>query len=168
LLVALATQLAKGTAAASLKRWVVGGCLASAVAMSGLVFAGLSERAWPLEANVFVLGISNGAFSMAAIGAMMALASQGGGAREGVRMGLWGASQAIAFAAGGALGTVLADLSRLLIGSSAAAYAAVFGLEVLGFVAAALLALNVPFPDGSSRAGDAVAAGEAEVQRGVA
>lgn len=168
LLVALVTQLAKGTAAASLKRWVVGGCLASAVAMSGLVLAGLTERAWPLKANVFVLGISNGAFSMAAIGAMMALASKGGDAREGVRMGLWGASQAIAFAAGGALGTVLADLSRLLLGSSATAYAVVFALEVAGFVGAAVLALAIPFPDAPGRVRGPEAGEPAGIRQGAA
>jgi len=168
LLVALVTQLAKGTAAASLKRWVVGGCLASAVAMSGLVLAGSSQLAWPLKANVFVLGISNGAFSMAAIGAMMALAGKGGDARAGVRMGLWGASQAIAFAAGGVLGTVLADVSRLLIGSSSAAYAVVFGIEVIGFVAAAVLALDIPFPDAPARAPKPGAAADAGMPQGAA
>ncbi len=147
LLVATVTQLARGTGAASLKRWVVGGCLASAAAMSGLVLAALTAMPWPLRANVFVLGISNGAFSMAAIAAMMALAGKGDDAREGVRMGLWGASQAIAFAAGGALGTVLADLSRWALGSSSAAYAVVFAIEVLGFLVAAVLAREIPFPD---------------------
>jgi BCD family chlorophyll transporter-like MFS transporter len=76
---------------------------------------------------------------------MMALASQGQGTREGVRMGLWGASQAIAFGGGGFVGTVLADLARWVIGSSGSAYALVFGLEVIGFVAAAWLALSISF-----------------------
>jgi BCD family chlorophyll transporter-like MFS transporter len=145
LLVALMTSLFKGRAVASLKGWVIGGCVASAIAMSGLVIAGLGQLHWPLRENVFVLGIGNGAFSIAAIGAMMALASQGQGSREGVRMGLWGASQAIAFGGGGFLGTVLADLAKLLVGSSGSAYALVFGLEVVGFVVAAWLALGIAF-----------------------
>jgi BCD family chlorophyll transporter-like MFS transporter len=143
LLVAVMTSLFKGRAAASLKGWVVGGCLASAAAMSGLVLAGLGHVSWPLKENVFLLGVANGAFSIAAIGAMMALAGQGRGSREGVRMGLWGAAQAIAFGCGGFLGTVLADLARMLTGSAGSAYALVFGLETLGFIAAAWLARGV-------------------------
>jgi len=145
LLVAVLTTLFKGKPAASLKGWVIGGCLASAAAMAGLVVAGLGHLHWPLRENVFVLGVSNGAFSIAAIGAMMALASQGRGAREGVRMGLWGAAQAIAFGSGGFIGTILADLARWFIGSAGSAYALVFGLEVIGFVAAAWLALRIAF-----------------------
>jgi BCD family chlorophyll transporter-like MFS transporter len=77
---------------------------------------------------------------------MMAMASQGKGAREGVRMGMWGASQAIAFGAGGFLGTVVADLGRLLIGAHASLgspYAVVFGLEAIAFIAAAWMALRI-------------------------
>jgi BCD family chlorophyll transporter-like MFS transporter len=146
LLVALVTTLFKGRAVASLKAWVVGGCVASAIAQAGLVVAGVAGMPWPLRENVFLLGVANGAFSIAAIGAMMAMASQGRGAREGVRMGMWGASQAIAFGVGGFLGTVLADLGKLLMGSSATlgnAYAMVFALEAIAFVAAAWLAINI-------------------------
>lgn len=143
LLVALMTTIFKGRPAASLRGWVIGGCVASAVAMAGLVVAGLGAGHWPLRENVFALGVANGAFSIAAIGAMMAMASRGQGAREGVRMGLWGAAQAIAFGSGGFVGTVLADLAKLGTGSAGSAYALVFALEVLGFVAAAWIALGV-------------------------
>ncbi|MFM7293518.1 MAG: BCD family MFS transporter [Burkholderiales bacterium] len=146
LLVALVTTLFKGRTVASLKAWVVGGCVASAIAQAGLVLAGVAGMPWPLRENVFLLGVANGAFSIAAIGAMMAMASQGRGAREGVRMGMWGAAQAIAFGVGGFLGTVLADLGKLLMGSSATpgnAYAMVFALEAIAFVAAAWLAMNI-------------------------
>jgi len=152
LLVAVMTTLLKGRAAASLKGWVVGGCAASALAMSGLVIAGLGNLHWPLKQNVFVLGAANGAFSIAAIGAMMAMASQGRGAREGVRMGLWGASQAIAFGGGGFLGTILADLAKWLIPSSGRAYALVFALEAMGFVVAAWLAQRIAFGKPAERA----------------
>jgi hypothetical protein len=60
-------------------------------------------------------------------------------------MGLWGASQSIAMGAGGFIGTVLADLAKWAGGSSASAYAFVFGLEVVGFLAAAWLALGIAF-----------------------
>jgi len=145
LLVALVTTLFKGRRVASLKGWVIGGCIASALAMLGLVVAGLLPGAYPLRQNVFVLGVANGAFSIAAIGSMMALASQGGGSREGMRMGLWGAAQAIAFGSGGFLGTVLADGAKWLLGSPASAYAAVFGLEAIGFLVSAQLARRIAF-----------------------
>ncbi len=143
LLVAVVTSVFKGRPAASLKGWVVGGCLGSAVALGGLVTAGLLGMPWPLKQNVFLLGVANGAFSIAAIGAMMAMAGQGTGSREGVRMGLWGASQAIAFGSGGFIGTVLADAAKVVVGPSGAAYSVVFGLEVVGFLVAATLALRI-------------------------
>jgi BCD family chlorophyll transporter-like MFS transporter len=55
-------------------------------------------------------------------------------------MGLWGASQALAFGAGGILGTSLSDIARLLMETPAAAYAMVFGLEAILFIVAARLA----------------------------
>jgi hypothetical protein len=80
---------------------------------------------------VFALGVANGAFSIGAIGSMMRLANEGHGSREGVRMGLWGAAQAIAFGLGGLVGTGASDLARHLIASPGTAYAFVFALEAL-------------------------------------
>ncbi len=145
LLVAIVTQLFKGRPAASLKGWTVGGCIGSAVAMCGLVWAGVHPGAWPLKENVFLLGIANGAFSIAAIGAMMSLASHGRSGREGTRMGLWGAAQAIAFGAGGFAGTVLVDVAKLVVGRGGSAYAFVFALEAIGFFVAHAIALRITF-----------------------
>ncbi|MEM9873846.1 MAG: BCD family MFS transporter [Myxococcota bacterium] len=145
LVVAVVTSLFKGTAVASPRAWVVGGCLASFVAMSGLVVAGLTGGPWPLVENVCVLGVANGVFSIAAIAAMMTLAGHGRDGREGTRMGLWGAAQAIAFGAGGFLGTVLVDAARAIVGPTGGAYAFVFGLEALGFFVAHLIALRTSF-----------------------
>jgi len=154
LLVAVVTSLFKGTVIASPKGWVVGGCLASCLAMCGLVFAGVTGGPWPLEENVFILGAANGVFSIAAIASMMTLAGQGRSGREGVRMGLWGAAQAIAFGAGGFIGTVLVDGARAVMGPSGGAYAFVFGLEAIGFFVAHLIALRTTFsqPAGTERA----------------
>ncbi len=162
LLVAIVTSVFKGTPAASLKGWVVGGCVASALAMSGLVGAGLQagSSSWPLRENVFLLGVANGVFCIAAIGSMMTLATQGRSAREGTRMGLWGAAQAIAFGLGGFGGTVLVDLGKWLMGpgaNPANAYALVFALEALGFFAAHWLALNTSFSMKAAVAGDRAA-----------
>jgi BCD family chlorophyll transporter-like MFS transporter len=143
LLAALAGRRVAGAALGSLRAWTIGGCLASALALLGLVLAGLWAPHWPLRANVFLLGLSNGAFSIAAIGSMMALAGAGRGGREGTRMGLWGAAQAIGFALGGLFGAAASDLARWLLGAPAAAYASVFLLEALLFVGAAALAARI-------------------------
>jgi BCD family chlorophyll transporter-like MFS transporter len=127
----------------SMRAWAVGGCLVSALALGGLVAAGAVGPGWPLAATVFVLGAANGAFSIAAIGSMMRLASEGRERREGVRMGLWGAAQAVAFGLGGLIGTGASDIARAFIGSPAAAYASVFAAEALLFVVAAVLASRI-------------------------
>ena len=128
----------------SLKRWTMGGCLLSGLALLGLAAAGLFEqRDWPLIPNVVLLGVANGAFSIAAIASMMRLAGEGQARREGTRMGLFGAAQAIAFALGGLLGTGLADLARGLMDSTSQAYGVVFLLEAALFVLAAQLGAKV-------------------------
>lgn len=140
LLAALAGRRMGGRSLGSLRIWTITGCIASALALLGLVAAGLVGSAWPFKTTVFVLGVANGAFSIAAIGSMMRLAGDGGPSREGVRMGIWGAAQAVAFGFGGLVGTAASDLSRALIGSPGAAYALVFALEAGLFVLAARLA----------------------------
>lgn len=145
-LVALATTLIGGRVLGSLKAWIVGGCVASAVALIGVTVAGYAGPVGPLRTIVFILGVANGAFAVAAIGAMMGLAGAGGPGREGTRMGLWGAAQGIAFGIGGFSGTALADIARALIGSPAHAYAVVFILEALVFVASAIVASRIAIP----------------------
>jgi BCD family chlorophyll transporter-like MFS transporter len=143
LLVAIGGSLAGEFRARAMRFWTVGGCIASALALSALAVGGLFAPAWPLRASVFILGAANGAFAVSAIGSMMGLASQGRGQREGVRMGLWGAAQAVAFGAGGLFGTGASDLFRSLTGTPAFAYAAVFALEAALFLIAARLAGGV-------------------------
>ena len=58
-------------------------------------------------------------------------------------MGLWGASQAIAFALGGFLGTVAIDTTRQFIAEPATAYGLVFLAEGILFVWAAWLGLRI-------------------------
>lgn len=152
LLAALAGRRVAGARLGSLRMWMVGGCLASALALLGLVVAGVYAAQaphWPLRANVFLLGVANGAFSIAAIGSMMSLAGStaaSGEAREGTRMGLWGAAQAIGFAVGGLFGAAASDVARWWIGDQGSAYAAVFFLEAGMFIAAALLAARLAAP----------------------
>ena len=122
--------------------WMVGGCLASALASAGLSWAALALD-WPLKLNVVLLGLANGAFSIAAIATMMRLASAGGAGREGTRMGLWGAAQALAFGLGGLVGTGASDLAHALLAGPRSAYASVFALQSLMFAVSALVALRL-------------------------
>jgi BCD family chlorophyll transporter-like MFS transporter len=150
LLVALAGTLARRTGLpglASLRGWTMGGCMASALALAGLGWAGWSGAVdWPLRGTVFLLGVANGAFSIGAIGSMMQLAAQGRESREGLRMGLWGAAQGMAFGLGGLAGTAASDLAHWLIVAPGRAYASVFGLEAALFVLSALLAARIALP----------------------
>ncbi len=126
-----------------MRGWTIAGCLGSAAALGLLALAAVTGPGFPLRPTVFVLGLANGIFAVAAIGSMMGLAGGGGPGREGVRMGVWGAAQAIAFAVGGFAGAAGVDLGRRLIGSTPSAFLAVFTVEALVFVAAAFLALRV-------------------------
>jgi BCD family chlorophyll transporter-like MFS transporter len=123
--------------------WVIGGCAASSLALFALAASSLVGPGWPLAPTVFILGLSNGAFAVAAIGAMMGLAGADGPGREGMRIGLWGAAQAIAFGVGGFLGAAAIDAARVVFDDTALAFALVFAAEALLFLVAARLALGV-------------------------
>ncbi len=170
LLAAPAGRRVAGARLGSPRAWTVGGCLASGLALLGLVLAGALAPHWPLRANVFALGVANGAFSIAAIASMMSLAGGRGGGddgsdgdrggdgrgderedkrgegRAGTRMGLWGAAQAIGFAFGGLFGAAASDFARWLVGNTGVAYGTVFLVEAGMFVLAAGLAARVAGP----------------------
>jgi BCD family chlorophyll transporter-like MFS transporter len=150
LLAAFAGSRLAGRTLGTLRGWTIGGCLASAAVLAALAWAGASGGAWPLAPTVFLLGLANGAFAIAAIASMMRLAGEGRARREGVRMGLWGAAQAIAFGIGGLAGAAASDVARWLLGAPGPAYASVFAAEAALFVVSAVLAARI----GRSRAGE--------------
>lgn len=132
---------ATGLRLGSLRHWVVAGCLGSATALAAI--SAIGQAGLPLLVPAAVaLGIFNGMFAVAAIGAMMALAGQGREAREGTRMGLWGAAQAIAAGFGGLFGAGAVDVMRQVTGD-ATAFGAVFVFEAALFLAAALMAARI-------------------------
>jgi MFS transporter, BCD family, chlorophyll transporter len=139
-----------GATVSDLSLWTVCGCIASGLAMISLVFATQSGGQWPLRGNVFLLGVANGAFSIAAISSMMKLAREGESGREGTRMGLWGAAQAIAFGLGGMVGAGMSDVARVLLNSTSSAYGAVFFLEFVLFFGAAWIAAKMNRPSAVS------------------
>ena len=115
---AVSTYAFKSRTRHVLHLWIRGGCLVSAISLTLLAFGGMISTDWPINLNVFVLGAANGSFAVAAIGGMMMLAGQGRKQRDGLRMGLWGAAQAISFAMGGFLGTVAVDIHWALVEQS--------------------------------------------------
>ena len=133
---------ATGLRLGSLRLWVMAGCIGSAGALVVVTAAGSLGLVALLQPSVVALGLFNGMFAVAAIGSMMALAGEGRGAREGTRMGLWGASQAIAAGAGGLIGAVLVDVMRSLT-PDAAAFGTVFALEAALFLVAAVMAAQI-------------------------
>jgi BCD family chlorophyll transporter-like MFS transporter len=152
LIVAILGGLAGDFRARSMRVSTVGGCLASAAAILVIAASGLIGPGFPLRGAVFALGVANGTFAVSAIGSMMGLASTGRSSREGTRMGLWGAAQALAFGLGGIAGTSASDFARAVFGTPTVAYAAVFVGEAILFLIAARLAAGV-FSARETRAG---------------
>lgn len=119
------------------------GCLSSALLLLAIAMSGFAVQHWPLHATVFALGIANGVFAVAAIGSMMGMVSEGREHRAGIRMGVWGAAQALAFASGGIAGTLAVDVVRALTNSPLYAYSLVFVLQATLFAIAAYLAAAI-------------------------
>ena len=138
-----------GKAGLKLRRWIVGGCIGSALALAGLAMAAVAGPGWPLAPTVFMLGFANGVFAVAAIGAMLDLAGRGGAGHEGIRMGLWGAAQALAFGIGGFFGASAVDVGRHLLGADGLAFELVFAFEAVIFLAAAAIAARLADNDRS-------------------
>jgi BCD family chlorophyll transporter-like MFS transporter len=153
IVVAVICTAGAATRFGSLRAWTIGGCVGSAAMLVLLAIGGLVGQAWPLRASVFMLGLANGAFAVAAIGSMMGLVGRGRESREGTRMGLWGAAQACAFGLGGILATGAVDLAKAASGSAPLAYGVVFVAEAVLFVLATLYAMRLSGEDTESVAG---------------
>jgi BCD family chlorophyll transporter-like MFS transporter len=143
LLVGIGGSAFCGGRPAAMRIWVTAGCLGSAAALAWLSLGALAGPGFPLKAAVVLLGFCNGVFAVSAIGAMMSLAGAPGPGREGIRMGLWGAAQAIAFGLGGFVGAVGVDIGRAMLAADGPAFSLVFSLEALLFLSAALIAITL-------------------------
>jgi MFS transporter, BCD family, chlorophyll transporter len=124
----------------TLAGWARWGCAGSAAALLALAASPMTESVPLLKATLLALGVANGAFAIGAIGSMMSLSAAAGEAQTGVRMGVFGASQAVAMAAGGLLGAGASDVMRAVLGSDRLGYGSVFAVEAALFVAAAVMA----------------------------
>ena len=135
--------LCTGLNIGSLRSWVVAGCIGSAISLTVIAALGLGGSAMQLSIAVVSLGFFNGMFAVGAIGSMMSLAGEGRNDREGTRVGIWGAAQAIAAGFGGLLGASMVDLLRMVLTEDAAAYGTVFLFEAALFIASSTLALRI-------------------------
>ncbi|CAH2601005.1 Bacteriochlorophyll synthase 44.5 kDa chain [Rhodovastum atsumiense] len=165
ILLALAGAASARWHVGSLRLWMAVGCFGSAIGLLAMSGAGSVGPDWPLATSFFLLGVANGFFCAAAIGSMMQLAGSGRESREGVRMGLWGAAQALAFGLGGLFGSGAVDLARLLLGSPLAAYSVVFMAQAALFLFAGLLAMRVGQPSATRGEVEMSVAGDAGVVR---
>ena len=143
ILVAVAAGTQRGRARYSLRAWTISGCCASALALVAIACTAQIGNVDALRLAVMGLGLANGAFAASAIASMMELAHTGQARREGVRIGLWGAAQAVAYALGGFLGAAGVDLSRELMADPISGYGLVFVVEAGLFLYAATYAARV-------------------------
>ena len=97
-----------------------------------------SGAAYAVSPSIGLLGFANGLYTAAALGAMLEFAAESHDGREGIRMGLFGAAQAVAFAVGGLSGAGLADLLRHAGAAPGVTYGSVFAAEAAIFATAAL------------------------------
>jgi MFS transporter, BCD family, chlorophyll transporter len=124
----------------TLSGWARSGCIASAVALVGVALSPLTGSLVVLKAALVALGIGNGVFAIGAIGSMMSLSAAAADARTGLRMGVFGAAQAVAMAGGGMLGAGASDVFRAMFASDRLGYGSVFLIEAALFIGAAVLA----------------------------
>lgn len=127
----------------ALRGWIQAGCAAAALMLMALAGVGMVQGAIQLRVLYAALGLANGIFAAAAIAAMMQLANRGATGRDGLRMGMFGAAQAIAFGVGGLAGTVLLDIARLLAGNTLGGYATIFLADAALFLCAAVMAQRI-------------------------
>lgn len=124
----------------SLRSWAAGGCIASAVTLLVLARSPMMGGAALLNGTVFALGVANGVFAVGAIGSMMAMTAADTTRGTGIRLGVYGAAQAIAYGLGSLGGGVLSDVTIAAFGDVTQGYTVVFAAEAVLFVIAAGMA----------------------------
>jgi MFS transporter, BCD family, chlorophyll transporter len=125
-----------------LRHWAAAGCLASAITYVALAASPVLGDERLFTAIVMMLGLANGVFAIGAIGSMMALTGDKTDGRAGLRLGVFGAAQALAYATGTMAGAVGVDTAKAVLESPLRGYLAVFSAEAVLFAASAFLALR--------------------------
>lgn len=130
------------TRTGQLRHWAAAGCLASAVTYIALTLTPAIGDVGLFRIVVPMLGFANGVFAIGAIGSMMALTGDRTDGRAGLRLGVFGAAQAMAYATGTMAGAAGVDIARTVLQSPVRGYLAVFAVEAVLFVIAAAFALR--------------------------
>lgn len=125
-----------------LRQWAAAGCLASALTYAALVASPAVGDVRFFRVVVVLLGLANGVFAIGAIGSMMALTGDKSDGRAGLRLGVFGAAQALAYALGTLSGAAGVDVARAALGSPVDGYLVVFAVEATLFAASSWLALR--------------------------
>jgi MFS transporter, BCD family, chlorophyll transporter len=125
-----------------LRHWAAAGCLASGGAYLALVMSPTFAGVQAFTLIVVMLGLSNGVFAIGAIGSMMALTGDRTDGRAGLRLGVFGAAQALAYAVGTLSGAAGVDVARAVFDSPVRGYLAVFAVQSVLFAGSAWLALR--------------------------
>ncbi|MCC6429840.1 MAG: BCD family MFS transporter [Gemmatimonadaceae bacterium] len=130
------------TRTGQLRHWAAFGCFASAVTYVVLAITPVVGDVRLFRLVVPVLGLANGIFAIGAIGSMMALTGDRTDGRAGLRLGVFGAAQAVAYASGTMAGAAGVDLGRTVFNSPVRGYLTVFAVEAIPFAVSAVLALR--------------------------
>lgn len=125
-----------------LRQWAAAGCFGSALAYLALVLSPTFGSVTVFTGIVVVLGLANGVFAIGAIGSMMALTGDRRDGRAGLRLGVFGAAQAMAYALGTLSGAAGVDAARVILGSPVRGYVVVFAVQAVLFSVSAWLALR--------------------------
>jgi BCD family chlorophyll transporter-like MFS transporter len=141
-LVGMVATALLATRRGQLRQWAAAGCLASALTYAGLVMTPAVGDVRLFRSIVMLLGIANGVFAIGAIGSMMSMTGDSADGRAGLRLGVFGAAQALAYALGTMSGATGVDVARRLLDSAVDGYLVVFAVEAVFFAASAWLALR--------------------------
>jgi len=141
-LVGMVVTALLATRRGQLRQWAAAGCLASALTYAGLVMTPAFGDVRLFRSIVMLLGLANGVFAIGAIGSMMSMTGDSADGRAGLRLGVFGAAQALAYATGTMSGATGVDVARGLLDSAVDGYLVVFAAEAVLFTASAWLALR--------------------------
>ncbi len=125
-----------------MRLWTIGGCAASALSLAGVAASGFVSDPGLFRAAVFALGVSNGAFAVAAIGSMMGLAGTGAALARGHADGALGRGASHRVRARRRGSDAVRRRCARVRGDAARRLHLVFALEAALFLVAAVLAYS--------------------------
>ncbi|MEW6567128.1 MAG: BCD family MFS transporter [Chloroflexota bacterium] len=105
------------------------GLILAALSFAMLALAALAGKAFWVRPAILVMGLGMGLFNVGGLALMMGMSVEGS---IGLYMGAWTLAQAVANGLASVGGGALFDAAYAVLGTTPAAYAAVFGLEAVG------------------------------------